>query len=71
MEEANEYFHCINILRARERLIDNQVASWPHMDKNRRSNLHKKILKEADIVNNEHKAVTASDLARILKDGRR
>ena len=66
IQEASEYFLCMDILKSREAIELNRATTWPHMKKEDRSRLHKKLLKDADVVDNKLRAATVQDIARII-----
>ena len=69
VEEANEYFHCMDILKARERLVENEVSSWSNIKKESRDKIHKELIRKADLVTDRKRALTGQDLKRILGNG--
>jgi len=66
VSDAGEYYVCISILKAREAMDQNAVSTWPYLKKEDRAKNHNKLLKEADLVQNKHRAATAQDIARII-----
>lgn len=66
IEQAGEYYTCINVLKARNALDLNNSTSWPHMKPADRTKSHNRLLKQAGLVQNKHKALTAQDVAKII-----
>ena len=69
VEDANNYYKCIDILSTREQLVSNQVSSWPQTKKDTRDKIHRELIKKADYEGNRKKALTGQDLKRILGNG--
>lgn len=66
IEQAGEYYTCISVLKARNKLDLNTSTSWPHMKPTDRTKSHNILLKEAGLVQNKHRALTAQDVAKII-----
>lgn len=69
VEDATDYFLCMDVLKARETLDLNMSTSWPHIsNQNDKKQRHRSLVKAACL---ENKLVigSASDLKRILGNG--
>ena len=67
---AKKYWEAINVLQARERLLDLNIADYPKMTKDGRKKLHRDLRKRA-FPSHMQKEVEFEDFARKvgLKDG--
>lgn len=66
VEEAGEYYVSMGIIKAREKLDLNISTSWTKLEKDKRNKLQKELLREADYIENKHRAATVQDIARII-----
>lgn len=65
VDEAQEYFLAMKMLRAREIIEKNSISLWPNVKPDKRKQHHKRLVKEAGY-NTSKRVATASDLKRIL-----
>lgn len=66
LDVFDRYFEAIDILSAREKLVELNVSAYPHSTKNGRSKIHKELHKLAYPKLSESKQITTEDLAKIL-----
>lgn len=62
-----EYWHAINVIEARERLVDLNISIMPNADEKTRSKYYKELEKQAyPMRKSEGKRISNKDLAEIL-----
>lgn len=62
-------YRCIDIIEAQETLRLFKVTDWPNLKKDRRDKIYRQLSKIA-FPFNKKKAITSTEFARIMRDGR-
>lgn len=66
MSEANDYLHCLRIIKSEEMLAKMQIADFPHLKESARNKVRQAVLKKSQLDLSE-KAITTQQFAEIMR----